>query len=881
MKNILYILLFLTLIKSYGQGAFQADGRFAPTGTYFITKFGEAQTGFYPLSRYTQKDSIPTWQRFYGMIVYAADRDSCYQLKSVSLDNTNWFAFKLKNYLSSYTETDPIYTASSWYGTANNSSNWNTAFGWGDWHSTLLPKWDSATAKSYISANYYSKTQSDARFKAIGYVPDWSEITSKPSNFSTTYALSNDIKDSIQRRWDSATVKAKYYSKTETDASLSLKYNISDTTNKWIGYGWLSSLMKYSDTTGKWLAQSWLPYLAKYSDTTSTLLTQYKAGQTYGALAGNNTWSGLNNYTDTLTNTSPSILKGIGNLSDAIYWGTYGDTTGATLNTDPILIKRKDIAADLSSLNIYIGDNGSGDTIPQPSTGLTDYILFRARDATTYYNIHHLFGSDGTAQHGSYVTAKGFIKRGIDTTHILLAGGGDIPQSTFLTPSTGVASITGTTNQVIASASTGNVTLSLPQNIATTSKPTFSGAIFSDSTSHAKGISIGGGYTYPAGELGFSNTSSGQQYGIYDLGTGSPNMIFDHRGTSNTGSWTWRNGTGGANTLMQLSPIGILTIPYLTLTSLTSGSSTDSVVTIDGSGVIKRRNINSLTVGNTTGINGASVPTTSTILGSNSSGQLISQSAATIQSYLGLGSNAYTSTAYLPLSGGTLTGALSGTSATFSSSLSLNQNGNLSTSYGLYGKRNTDTSPLGYLIMMQNAAANTNLFTVDVNGSITAPTATLTAIPKYTSGGYSLLLKNTTTNNVEYGDSSALISLPQSGQYNFVATDSVNAQVVAFSQVPLAYIINGNSQTGSCTVSGKIRVGTTATGAYSFSIHLPSYISGIIQNGAGTLTSTNGYSAGYVSVGATTPNTITFNGTSTTTSNFLIYFTATFYYFTP
>ncbi len=38
---------------------------------------------------------------------------------------------------------------------------------------------------------------------------------------------------------------------------------------------------------------------------------------------------------------------------------------------------------------------------------------------------------------------------------------------------TGVTSITGTTNQVIASASTGAVTLSLPQSIATTSSPTF------------------------------------------------------------------------------------------------------------------------------------------------------------------------------------------------------------------------------------------------------------------------------------------------------------------------------------------------------------------------------------------------------------------------
>ncbi len=39
---------------------------------------------------------------------------------------------KTPNYLTSYTETDPVYTGSSWYTTANNATNWDTAYGWGD-----------------------------------------------------------------------------------------------------------------------------------------------------------------------------------------------------------------------------------------------------------------------------------------------------------------------------------------------------------------------------------------------------------------------------------------------------------------------------------------------------------------------------------------------------------------------------------------------------------------------------------------------------------------------------------------------------------------------------------------------------------------------------
>lgn len=44
------------------------------------------------------------------------------------------------------TETDPVYTASSWYGTTNNSSNWNTAYSWGN-HALAGYALDSAVVK--------------------------------------------------------------------------------------------------------------------------------------------------------------------------------------------------------------------------------------------------------------------------------------------------------------------------------------------------------------------------------------------------------------------------------------------------------------------------------------------------------------------------------------------------------------------------------------------------------------------------------------------------------------------------------------------------------------------------------------------------------------
>lgn len=49
-------------------------------------------------------------------------------------------------YLTTYTETDPIYTASSWYTTTNNASNWNTAYGWGNHASAGYALLGAATA---------------------------------------------------------------------------------------------------------------------------------------------------------------------------------------------------------------------------------------------------------------------------------------------------------------------------------------------------------------------------------------------------------------------------------------------------------------------------------------------------------------------------------------------------------------------------------------------------------------------------------------------------------------------------------------------------------------------------------------------------------------
>jgi len=67
----------------------------------------------------------------------------------------------------------PLSTGTAW-GTSitNNSANWNTAYSWGN-HANL-----------YSLLNHNHSTL----YKAIGYVPTWAEITSKPSTFPSTWA---------------------------------------------------------------------------------------------------------------------------------------------------------------------------------------------------------------------------------------------------------------------------------------------------------------------------------------------------------------------------------------------------------------------------------------------------------------------------------------------------------------------------------------------------------------------------------------------------------------------------------------------------------------------------------------------------------------------
>jgi hypothetical protein len=127
---------------------------------------------------------------------------------------------------------------------------------------------------------------------------------------------------------------------------------------------------------------------------------------------------GTNIYDDNLTSGRVTYAGASGKLQDSS--GLTFDGTTLTVsndvridgklyfksssdNTDPFYVTKNDVAGDLSILDVFIGDNGAGTSISQPSSGVTDYMALRTADA----NIHHLFGSDGTYTSGGNVWVNG------------------------------------------------------------------------------------------------------------------------------------------------------------------------------------------------------------------------------------------------------------------------------------------------------------------------------------------------------------------------------------------------------------------------------------------------------------------------------------------
>jgi hypothetical protein len=97
MKKLLFILSLFIVTSISAQTKITAPliTNSATDTTYSVTADSLVKGGYRVLVTNGQRDSIPSAERKYGMLVYVKNTDTTYQLKSATLANDNWYAFKL------------------------------------------------------------------------------------------------------------------------------------------------------------------------------------------------------------------------------------------------------------------------------------------------------------------------------------------------------------------------------------------------------------------------------------------------------------------------------------------------------------------------------------------------------------------------------------------------------------------------------------------------------------------------------------------------------------------------------------------------------------------------------------------------------------------
>jgi hypothetical protein len=185
-----------------------------------------------------------------------------------------------------------------------------------------------------------------------------------------------------------------------------------------------------------------------------------------GTLNADSGWTLTNNGTVTVGTTALVFTQftGLGQITA----GTGLDKTGNTLDIDST-VTTNDGTQTLTNKSI----SGSANTLTNiPNNALSNSAI-TINGTSTSLGGSRTLGSDDIAE-GS--TNKYFTdERAQDAVGTTLGTGLSYNDETGAISNSGVTSLAGTADQITASASTGSVTLSLPQSIASTSSPTFAG----------------------------------------------------------------------------------------------------------------------------------------------------------------------------------------------------------------------------------------------------------------------------------------------------------------------------------------------------------------------------------------------------------------------
>ncbi len=204
----------------------------------------------------------------------------------------------------------------------------------------------------------------------------------------------------------------------------------------------------------------------------------------------------------------PGLLGGLNVLFDASWTFLASGSTASRpvpsvaingrlrFNTDTLVYEYYDT---LSATWVELSGSGTGTVNP----GVTNAIAFYPANGTTLSPISSINNAVFVTNASGIPSFQLTLPAGITIPNAIITASTaalvsgqvaaapvnptDLVNKLYVDTAVGgdVTSITGTTNQIIVSSPTGAVTLSLPQNIATGSSPTFSALTLSSNTAHA------------------------------------------------------------------------------------------------------------------------------------------------------------------------------------------------------------------------------------------------------------------------------------------------------------------------------------------------------------------------------------------------------------
>lgn len=211
----------------------------------------------------------------------------------------------------------------------------------------------------------------------------------------------------------------------------------------------------------------------------------------------------------------------------SLYSNTTNFTSGIVTSAVNSVNAGVGIAVNPTTGNVVVTNTGVTSIVAGTNisiSGATGAVTVNATDTNTTYNIDattatgganlNLNGSDSTTDSVKFASGTGITVSRTDANTITITNSNP--------GGTGVTSITGTANQINASSSTGAVTLSTPQDIATTSTPTFAGATLGNVT---VGVVDDQTIATTSGLLKLNNNGSGTDYVLIESSAANPVTI--------------------------------------------------------------------------------------------------------------------------------------------------------------------------------------------------------------------------------------------------------------------------------------------------------------------------------------------------------------------